>query len=128
MFTVFEENTVKLLEGSSDICVSLQKSSAVFENLLKYRELSKNGRNLLNILNKITLTFLESFLSLSGKYSDPQNMLHKFSGKWRGRVEFSRDRKVSHSVFSFWEEERRKTRERALYLWLVSYVIITYFT
>ena len=35
MFTVFEGNTVKLLEGFSDIFVSLQKSLEIFGGLGK---------------------------------------------------------------------------------------------
>ena len=48
--------TVKHLRQSLDIFVSLRQSSGIFSNI---RELSKNARKLLDILNQIIVAFLD---------------------------------------------------------------------
>ena len=74
MFTVSKENTVKCLEGSSDIFGNGRTYSTVFGNLRQssgifgsLRKSSENGHKFLDTLNKIILAFLEPFLLLSGK-------------------------------------------------------------
>ena len=72
MFTISKENTVKYLEGSSDIFGNGQTTSFVSEIFDSLREpseifwnnaeLSWNGQKLLDILNKIILAFLELLL------------------------------------------------------------------
>ena len=74
MFTVFKENTVKCLEGISDVFGNGRTSSLVFGNLRQSSEISSNNPDfnvkwprVLDILNKIISVFLEPFLLLSGK-------------------------------------------------------------
>ena len=81
-FTVSEENTVKCLEGSSDIfgngrtsslvLGNFRQPSGIFGSLRKSSEIVRNCRkiaknSLIYTLNKIILTSLEPFLFLSGK-------------------------------------------------------------